>query len=132
MSATSTPFSVYSALLATPTITSVTPSKTTAGALTITFTAPTNAPVGETYTAKACTDAAMSLNCSTSSDIASGGSITGLTQGTSYYVQVTATATANYLASTTPPYIPAVMATVQLQAPGTPTWLRGPSPARCR
>lgn len=125
LSATSTPFTVYSAALAPPTITSVTPSTTTAGALTITFTAPGNAPVGETYTAKACTDSAMSQNCSAPASIVSGGSITGLTQGTSYYVQVTATATANYLASTSPPYVPAVMATVQLQAPGTPTVTQG-------
>ena len=125
LSATSTPFTVYTAALATPIITSVAPSTTTAGALTITFTAPSNAPAGETYTAKACTDAAMSLNCSTPAAIASGGAITGLTQGTSYYVQVTAIATANYLASTTPPWMPAVMATVQLQAPGTPTVTAG-------
>ncbi|MGA7833854.1 MAG: hypothetical protein WCA31_01450 [Acidimicrobiales bacterium] len=125
LSGTSAPFNVYSAPLATATITSVTPSTTTAGALTISFTAPDNAPVGETYTAKACTDVAMSLNCSTPSAITSGGSITGLTQGSSYYVQITATATANYLASTTPPYQPAVMATVQLQVPGTPTITAG-------
>ena len=111
----SAPFSVYSAQLATPTITNVSPSATTAGALTVTFTSPPNS---QAFTARACTDEAMSLNCVTAASIISGGSITGLmTQGTSYYVQVTATATGSYLASTTPPYLPAVQATVQLLAP---------------
>ncbi len=119
--ATSSPFNVYSAPLYPPTITSVTPSTTTAGALTVTFTAPSNAPAGETYSAKACTDSAMSQNCVTQASITSGGSITGLTQGSSYYVQVTAAASANFLAATTPPYEPAVMATVQLVAPGALT-----------
>jgi hypothetical protein len=114
LTAYSGPFSVYPAQLATPTITSVAPSSTLAGALTVTFTSPPNS---QTFTARACTDVSMSLNCVTASSITSGGSITGLTPGTSYYVQVTATATGSYLGSTTPPYQPAVMATVQLVAP---------------
>jgi hypothetical protein len=122
LTAYSTPFSVYSAQLATPTITNVAPSATLAGALTVTFTSPPNS---QAFTAKACTDTAMSLNCVTTASITSGGSITGLTQGTSYYVQVTATATGNYLAATTPPYQPAVMATVQLAAPSGVTATAG-------
>ncbi len=114
LTAYSTPFSVYSAQLATPTITNVAPSSSLAGALVVTFTSPPNS---QTFTAKACTDPSMSLNCVTVPTITSGGSITGLTQGTDYYVQITASATGNYLAATTPPYQPAVMATVQLVAP---------------
>jgi hypothetical protein len=114
LTAYSGPFSVYPDQLATPTITNVAPSSTTAGALTVTFTSPPNS---QAFTATACTDAAMSLNCVTAASITSGGSITGLTQGVSYYVQVTATATGNYFAATSPPYQPAVMATVQLAAP---------------
>jgi type II secretory pathway pseudopilin PulG len=115
LTAYSTPFSVYSAQIPTPTITNVAPSPSLAGALVVTFTSPPNS---QSFTAKACTDVSMSLNCVTAATITSGGSITGLTQGSDYYVQVTASATGNYLASTTPPYQPAVMATVQLVAPG--------------
>jgi hypothetical protein len=114
--APSAAFSVYSAQLATPTITNLTPSKVTAGAINITFTAPANAPAGQTYTAKACTDQAMSMNCTAQTSITSGSDLTGLTQGTSYYVQVTATPSGNYLGATSPPSGP-VMATVQLVAP---------------
>jgi type II secretory pathway pseudopilin PulG len=115
LTAYSQPFNVYPAQLATPTITNVAPSSSLSGALVVTFTSPPNS---QAFTATACTDVTMSLNCVDVASISSGGSITGLTPGTSYYVQVTATATGNYLAATTPPYQPAVMATVQLVAPG--------------
>ncbi|MGC2168256.1 MAG: hypothetical protein WA580_04060 [Acidimicrobiales bacterium] len=115
----STPFSVYSAQLDTPVITSVVPSVATAGALNITFTPPANAPTGQAYTVKACTDSAMSLNCTTPTSITPGSDLTGLVAGTSYYVQVTAPPSSNYLGATSPPFGP-TMATVQLTAPGTP------------
>ena len=114
--APSAAFSVYSAQLATPIITGLTPSTSTPGAINITFTPPANAPGGQTYTAKACTDQAMSQNCSTPVSITSGNDLGGLTQGTGYYVQVTATPSGNYLGATSPPSGP-VMATVQLVAP---------------
>lgn len=117
---TSTSFGVYSAQLATPIITSVIPSTVTAGAINVTFTGDPNAPPGQTYTIKACTDQAMSAGCTVPSSITSGSDLTGLTPGTSYYVQITAAPSANYLGSTSPPSGP-VMATLQLKAPGTPT-----------
>jgi hypothetical protein len=51
------------------------------------------------YTAKACTGAGMTGTCTSPSAITSGGSITGLTAGTAYYVQVTASASTGYLVS---------------------------------
>jgi type II secretory pathway pseudopilin PulG len=85
--------------LATPTITGVAPSITTAGALTVNFTGSTNAPSGQVYTAAACTGSGS--GCGTAQAIASGGQITGLTQGSQYYVQLIATASVSpgYLAS---------------------------------
>jgi hypothetical protein len=114
--AQTTDFSVYQAELTSPVITKVIPSTTTAGAINVTFTGSPNAPVGQTYTIKACTDAAMSANCTTPTNITSGSDLTGLTQGTSYWVQITATGSGSYLASTSPPKGP-TMATVQLVAP---------------
>jgi hypothetical protein len=78
---------------------------TTPGSLGVSFTAPTNAPAGQTYTALACLDAGMSTNCVGPAPITSGGQITGLTAtqgsaGTSYYVTITATASTGYLTST--------------------------------
>jgi hypothetical protein len=119
LTSTSAPFSVYSTQLATPTITSVVPSTVTAGALNVTFTGSANAPSGESYTVKACTDNAMSANCTQPTGITSGSDVTGLVPGTTYYVQITATATSSFLASTSPPDGP-TMATAQLAAPSTP------------
>ncbi len=126
VSATSSPFSVTPVQLAAPTITSVTPSLTTAGALTVNFTGSPNAPNGQNYLARACTDSAMSQNCQTQNGFVSGSDFTGLTPGTNYYVALTATASSGYLAATTPPTGP-TPATVQLTAPGTPTLAYGAS-----
>ncbi len=115
----SAPFTVYAAQIETPVIGAVTPSTTTAGAINVTF-SQQNAPPGQTYTIKACTDYAMSQNCSTPTGFTSGSDLTGLTPGTYYYVQVTAVATVNDAASTSPPPAAPTMATVQLTAPGTP------------
>jgi hypothetical protein len=122
----SAPFTVYAAQLATPAVGAVTPSTTTAGAINVTF-SQKNAPQGQTYTIKACTDYAMSQNCTTPTAFTSGSDLTGLTPGTYYYVQITAVATANDAASTSPPPATPTMATVQLGAPGTPALSYGPT-----
>jgi hypothetical protein len=69
----------------------------------VTFTGSTGtAPTS--YSAKACTNNIMTLNCVTNASIASGGQITGLayvagSAGTSYFVTVSANASGGYLAS---------------------------------
>ncbi len=71
---------------------------TTSGSLTVNFTAPSNAPAGQTYTAAACTGSGT--GCGTAVAITTaGGQITGLTPGTKYYVQVTAVASSGWLSS---------------------------------
>ena len=80
---------------------------TTSGSLSVTFSAPANAPTGQTYTATACTTdtAGVLSGCNAAQAITSGGQLTGLSAtqgsaGTSYYVTVTAVASSYYLAST--------------------------------
>jgi hypothetical protein len=124
--ATTTDFSVYQAELSSPSNIKVIPSTTTAGAINVTFTGSPNAPVGQTYTIKACTDSAMSVNCTTPSNITSGSDLTGLTPGSNYWVQITAAGSGSYLASTSPPKGP-TMATLQLVAPTTITLNYGTS-----
>lgn len=121
----SAPFSVFPSQLSTPTVT-VIPSPTTAGAINVSYTGPANAPTGQTYTMKRCTDAAMSQGCVITNNPVSGSDVTGLTQGSTWYVQITATPSTNYLGSTSPPAGP-TLATVQLLAPGVPTLGFGPS-----
>ena len=106
--------------LATPTITAVAPSTTTAGAVTIAFAGSTNAPAGQSYTARACTDPAMTLGCVTVAGYTSGAQLTGLVAGTGYYATITAVASSGYLPATTAAQGPA-LATVQLATPPTPT-----------
>ncbi len=89
---------------------------TTAGSITVTFTGSTNAAVGQTYTATACTNSGMSAGCVSVNPFTSGGQITGLTQGTPYYVTVTANASSGYLAATSAVAGP-TSPTVQLTAP---------------
>src|SRR5487761_2310768 len=112
----SAPFDVTPIQLLPPGISAVAPSTTTAGALKVTFTNSSNAASGQTYTAIACTDSQMSTGCVSQSNYTSGAQLTGLTQGTSYYVQIVADASTGYLAATSPPGGPAP-ATVQLAAP---------------
>ena len=99
----------------------------TAGSLTVTFSAPANAAAGQTYTAQACTNAAMTTGCTTSVAIVSGGTLTGLTQGTPYYVGVTATASTGYLVSGQAVSSSSLNPTTQLSNPGTPTLAYGTS-----
>src|ERR1019366_2224883 len=102
--------------LATPAITAVTPSATTAGQLSITFTGSSNAPGGQAYTATVCTNAGMTTGCVTQTNYTSGAQVTGLVAGTSYYATITAVASSGYLAATSADVGPTV-ATEQLTAP---------------
>lgn len=78
-----------------------------AGSVQVTFTASSPAVGGQTYSAEACTNAAMTANCVNQGVIASGGNLTGLNYtpgssggpGTVYYVTVTANAVTGYTAS---------------------------------
>ncbi len=121
VSATSSPFSVTAIQLATPSIATVS-SGSVAGAITVSYTGSLNAPSGQSYSIKACTNSAMSAGCVTQTGFTSSGvgTVTGLTQGATYYVQLTATASTGYLAATTPPTGP-TMASLQLTVPGTPS-----------
>jgi hypothetical protein len=112
------------AQLNAPVITAVTPSTTTAGALTIAFTGSSNAPGGQLYTAMACTNALMTTGCVTKANYTSGAQLTGLASGTSYYVTITAVASSGYLAVTTTSVGP-TMSTVQLGTPSTPVLAYG-------
>jgi type II secretory pathway pseudopilin PulG len=93
------------------------------GTLAVTFAGSVGAPSGETYTVLACTNSAMSSGCVTSNSNVptGGGTITGLTPGTLYYVVVTANATPGYLVSPPSTVAPAVppsfTATNQVKAP---------------
>jgi hypothetical protein len=109
--------------LGTPAVT-LASSTTTAGAITVTFSAPTGAPGGQSYTAVACTNAAMTTGCVTKAGYSSGASINGLTAGANYYVQLTAVASSGYLAASSAVTGP-VLATLQLTTPGTPTLAYG-------
>jgi len=51
------------------------------------------------YSATACTDVAMTLNCVTRANYVSGSQFSGLTAGTNYYVVITANAPSGYLNS---------------------------------
>ncbi|HVB70872.1 MAG TPA: fibronectin type III domain-containing protein [Acidimicrobiales bacterium] len=100
-----------------PTVTSVKPSTSSSGALTILFTQPSGAPNGQPFTAAACTDSGMTANCVAASGFTSGQDLTGLTPGTSYYVTVRADAYDGFIASTSLPFSPPVMATIGLHPP---------------
>ena len=95
-----------------PIITSVSPSTTTAGALVVTFTPPSNAPTGETYTATACSGSTMSpTGCPQEDPFSSGQAFINLTPGAPYTVTITANANTNangttYPASTSEPFGP--------------------------
>jgi hypothetical protein len=126
-SAVSSGSTVSSQQLNTPVITNALPSTTTVGQITIAFTGSSNAPVGQLYTATACTNVAMTSGCVTHTGYTSGSQFTGLIPGTSYYVTITAVASPGYIASVSTVTGP-VLATVQLLAPPTPTLAYGSVP----
>jgi hypothetical protein len=78
-----------------------------AGSVAVNFTASSPAVPGQTYSAEACTNTAMTTGCVNQGVIASGGDFTGLNftpgssggPGTVYYVTVTANAVTGYTAS---------------------------------
>ena len=115
-SATSTTFAVSSVPLAVPSVSKVIPSQSVPGAIVVNYSGSTNAPTGQNYILTVCNDAAMTLNCLSIANFSSGSTVTGLTQGASYYAQIEAAPSTGYLAATSPPAGPA-LATSQLAAP---------------
>jgi type II secretory pathway pseudopilin PulG len=115
-SATSSTSVMATVQLTIPTNVSVVPSTNTAGALGVTFTAPSNAPGGQNYSVTICSNGAMTANCVTQSNYVSGAQITGFGAGTNYFATITALASAGYLSSTSA-VSSAGAATVQLTAP---------------
>ena len=115
-SATSASSALATVQLNAPVITAVLPSTTTTGQITIAFTASSNAPGGQSYTAKACTDSLMSLNCVSHTGYTSGSQFTALTTGSNYFATISAVASTGYLAATTASSGPA-LATIQLTTP---------------
>jgi hypothetical protein len=99
-----------------PQVTGLTSSAATPGAVTVTFTGSSNAAVGQTYVAEACTDPQMSVGCVSRNAFTSGTDVTGLTSGTKYYVIVVASGSANYSAASSSVAGPTV-ATIALDAP---------------
>jgi hypothetical protein len=79
---------------------------TAAGTITLALTAPVGAPSGQTYTATACTDSAMTLGCISDLNYVAGANLIGLaytpgSPGTQYYIDVTANPSSGYLVSPT-------------------------------
>jgi hypothetical protein len=72
----------------------------TTGTASISYAGSSNAPSGQTYAAKVCTSSTMTSGCSTVNPFASGGTITGLTSGATYYVTITANGSSGYLVAT--------------------------------
>ncbi len=83
-----------------PAISSVIAPSTFSGGLAITFSASSNAPAGQSYTAQACLDAAKTVKCVSDPSYQSGVGIYGLIPGTTYYVTVSADASTGFLAAT--------------------------------
>lgn len=97
-----------------PSVVSVSPSTTAAGALTVSYTIGA-APANDTFTAIACTNSSMTSNCvSQVVTNQSGAQVSGLTPGTAYFVEISAAAQGSYSGGTSFPYTPPVKATVQL------------------
>lgn len=86
------------------------------GAVTASYTAPSGAPVGETYALRLCTNRAMSEGCRTRAAFKSGASAGALRAGTSYWALVTAPAGIGFFAAASLVVGPR-RATSQLKAP---------------
>jgi hypothetical protein len=83
-----------------PTISNVVTSPSTNGAIVITYSGNNSVPIGQTYTALACNDTAMSAGCYTSPNYISGTDFPGLTAGAGYYVEIIANGSPGYLSAT--------------------------------
>ena len=110
--------------LTTPTGVSLTYG-TVAGSIAVSYTGSSNAAAGQTYTVEACTNLGMTTGCVTNANLASGSNLTGLaftqgSPGTSYYVTVTANASAGYIVSPATAAAGPQADTSSLAAPGTP------------
>jgi hypothetical protein len=97
----------------TPTVAT---SVTTAGAITATFTG-SSGPAPASYSASACTNAAMTTGCVTQAGYTSGAQLTGLSQGSTYWVQITAVPPAAYASATSATSGSSALATTQLNTP---------------
>jgi hypothetical protein len=100
-----------------------------AGSVMVSFNASSNAPGGQTYTVKACTNASMTTACSSNTAFTSGSNFTGLSYqtgiaGSTYYFTVTANSSTGYLASASTA-VASQAETSELEAPGTPTVATG-------
>jgi hypothetical protein len=97
----------------------------TAGSINFT-TSSSNAPAGQLFVVKACTNAAMTNGCVTSAAVASGTDVGSLaftqgSPGTAYYVSVTAAGSAGYIASGASAVAGPQNDTSKIGTPGTPT-----------
>ena len=90
-------------------------STTSAGAIVITFAAP-GGTAPTSYTATACTNNSMTTGCLTG-PITSGGTLSGLNQGSSYWVTVTANPPTGYVGATSPVSTNPTGASTQLNLP---------------
>ena len=129
LSATSVSSSAMATVqLTVPTITSV-GYGTAAGSVSVAG-GSSNAVPGATYTAKACTNAAMTVGCVTpNTNYTPGTDFTGLnytvgTVGTTYYVTLTANNSTGFLGSTASPAVSGAE-TSKVGVPGTPTAVTG-------
>ena len=92
------------------------PSTTTAGTIVVTFAA-SSGTAPSSYTATACTNAGMSNGCVTVPNYTSGSPLSGLTPGSSYFVQITAIGPTGYVNNNSAVSLTPTLATVQLAAP---------------
>jgi type II secretory pathway pseudopilin PulG len=91
-------------------------SSTQVGAIVVSFTAPSNAPSGQTYLLTVCSNQGMSLSCQSEAAVPSGSVVANLTAGSRYWATVTAVLSTGYLAATSAAAGPAVAA-IPLAAP---------------
>ncbi|MDE3009204.1 MAG: hypothetical protein KGI14_09305, partial [Acidobacteriota bacterium] len=73
---------------------------TSKGVATVSYSGSSNAPSGQTYLVTLCTNSLMTIGCTNVNPYSSGASVSGLTSGVTYYVTVTANASAGYLSAT--------------------------------
>jgi len=106
-----------------------------AGSVIVSFTGTLHAPASQTYTVRACRDAAMSVGCVTSSRFTSGQTLAGLayargSAGPTYFVTIRANPSTGHLASGVTPVV-SHADTSQLTAP-TILWANSPNAGRIK